>query len=57
MEDNTKYFVGTLSPVIAEGDCIGCVMVIGTEDAREITETDLQLTETGAIFLGKQMES
>lgn len=57
VEENTKYYVGTLSPIISEGDCIGCVILVGTEEAQDISELELQLTATAALFLGKQMES
>lgn len=57
IEDNEKYYVGSLSPIITEGDCIGCVIIAGSDTNEEFTEMSMHLCETGALFLGKQMES
>lgn len=44
-----------LSPIIANGDPIGCVFLISTE-GQKLTDVEAKVTETAAIFLGKQME-
>lgn len=45
----------TVSPIIANGDPIGCVMMY-VKEGKELTETEQKVTETAANFLGKQME-
>lgn len=55
--DNTdKYCAGVVSPIIAEGDIIGNVIVIKESDSDNITETELKLASAASMFLGKQME-
>jgi len=57
VDDNDKYYVGTMSPIITEGDCIGAVLIAGNDANDEFSEMSMHLCETGALFLGKQMES
>lgn len=55
--DNTdKYSAGVVSPIIAEGDIIGNVIVIKESENDNITETELKLASAASMFLGKQME-
>ena len=55
--DNTdKYSAGVVSPIMAEGDIIGNVIVIKESDTDNITETELKLASAASMFLGKQME-
>lgn len=44
-----------VSPIIANGDPIGCV-VMYVKEGKVLTETEQKVTETAANFLGKQME-
>ena len=44
------------SPIIAEGDPIGTVILGTTDPNRSLGELELKLCETAAGFLGKQME-
>jgi AbrB family transcriptional regulator (stage V sporulation protein T) len=44
-----------IAPIIAGGDPIGTVMLID-KDGRPFSVTDVNLAETAATFLGKQME-
>ena len=56
--DNTdKYRLGAASPILSQGDLMGCVMLLVGEDSAPVTETDQKITQTIAGFLGKQMES
>ncbi|MDY0404040.1 stage V sporulation protein T [Virgibacillus sp. 179-BFC.A HS] len=45
----------TISPIIASGDPIGCVMMFSKED-KVLGETEQKVVETAASFLAKQME-
>lgn len=44
-----------ISPVIANGDPIGCVMIFSKE-AEKLTKVEKKAAETAAAFLAKQME-
>jgi AbrB family transcriptional regulator (stage V sporulation protein T) len=44
-----------ISPIIANGDAIGCVMIFSKEDGR-LSEVEQKAVETAAGFLAKQME-
>src|SRR5699024_11243494 len=44
-----------ISPVIANGDPIGCVMIFSKDDTK-LGEVEEKTIETAASFLGKQME-
>lgn len=44
-----------ISPIIANGDPIGCVMVL-SRDNEKLSEVEQKVIETAASFLAKQME-
>lgn len=44
-----------ISPIIANGDPIGCVMIFD-KDGEKLSEVELKVIETAANFLAKQME-
>ena len=52
-----RYYLGVAAPIIAEGDLMGCVMLLLNEDDTEPTESEQKLAQTVAGFLGKQMEN
>lgn len=52
-----RYFLAVASPIVAEGDLMGCVMILTDETAKEPEATTRQVTQTMAGFLGRQMES
>ena len=52
-----KYRLGVASPILSQGDLMGCVMLLMGEDSAPVTEADQKLAQTIAGFLGKQMES
>ena len=56
-ESSDKYHLGVASPIICQGDLMGCVMLLLDEDAAPLTEADQKLAQTVAGFLGKQMEN
>ncbi|MGY0373618.1 stage V sporulation protein T [Clostridium sp. JNZ J1-5] len=51
-----KYFAEVISPIIAEGDAIGAVIIASKEDNAKFGEVEMKLADTAASFLGKQME-
>jgi len=56
LDGSDKYFVGALSPIIADGDVIGSVVMISPADGRQLGEVELKLSQSAAVFLGKHME-
>ena len=53
---NEKYSAQVIAPIISEGDSIGAVVIISKETGTIFGETEAKLSETAALFLGKQME-
>ena len=51
-----KYSISAASPIISQGDIMGCVIIAGSGDCPEGTETELKLAETLSLFLGRQLE-
>ena len=51
-----KYFVTVASPIISEGDIMGCVMFFSDSD-KVPGEVEYKLVQTVAGFLGRQMEN
>ena len=56
-EGSDKYHLGVAAPILSQGDLMGCVMLLIGEDGKALAESDQQLAQTVAGFLGKQMES
>ena len=52
-----KYHLGAASPILSQGDLMGCVMILLGENDEALQESDQGLVRTAAGFLGKQMES
>ena len=52
-----RYRLGVASPILAQGDLFGCVMLLLGEGDAPLTEPDQKLAQTVAEFLGKQMEN
>ena len=55
-EEAGKYTSQVISPIIAEGDAIGAVIILSKESGEKLGELDLKLSETASAFLGKHME-
>jgi AbrB family transcriptional regulator (stage V sporulation protein T) len=55
-EDGNKYSSQVISPIIAEGDPIGAVIILSKENDVAMGDLESKLAETAAGFLGKQME-
>ena len=45
-----------ICPILCEGDMIGAVLLLETDNKRKMNEGDLKLIQAAAGFLGKQME-
>jgi AbrB family transcriptional regulator, stage V sporulation protein T len=55
-EDGGKYSSQVVSPITAEGDPIGAVIILSKEPDVVMSDLESKLAETAAGFLGKQME-
>lgn len=55
-ESSDRYFLGVAAPIIAEGDLMGCVMLLMEDKDDPMGEGDQKLAQTIASFLGQQME-
>lgn len=55
-EEVGKYASQVISPILAEGDAIGAVIILSKESGEKLGELELKLSETASAFLGKQME-
>lgn len=55
-EDGSEYSSQVISPIIAEGDAIGAVIIMSKEANVTMGDLERKLSETAASFLGKQME-
>ena len=56
-DGSDKYQLGAASPILSQGDLMGCVMLLLDEGDSPLQEADQCLARTAAGFLGKQMES
>lgn len=52
-----KYCISVASPVISEGDVMGCVIFVTPRGSAPTGELEYKLAQTVSTFLGKQMES
>lgn len=55
-EEETKFTASVISPIIAEGDPIGAVILASKEPDVVMGDLEVKLAETAAGFLAKQME-
>ena len=52
-----KYHIGVASPILCQGDLMGCVMLLMADGDAPLVESDQKLANTVADFLGRQMEN
>jgi AbrB family transcriptional regulator (stage V sporulation protein T) len=51
-----KYSAQVISPITAESDAIGAVIILSRQSGEKFGELEMKLAETASSFLGKQME-
>ena len=56
-DSTEKYQLGVASPILSQGDLMGCVMLLLGEGDNPLQEADQGLAKAAAGFLGRQMES
>ena len=55
-QSDKKYYSQVITPIIADGDPIGSVIMLSTEQGIKMGETEEKLTQSAAGFLGRHME-
>lgn len=56
-DDPAGYTAQVLSPIIADGEAIGAVLLLSREAGARMGDTELKVAETAAGIVGRQMES
>ena len=56
-EGTEKYHLGVASPILCQGDLMGCMMMLLGENEEPLSEADQKMVQVAANFLGSQMES
>ncbi len=55
-EDISGYTAQVVSPIIADGEAIGAVLLLSKEQGARMGDTELKVAETAAGIVGRQME-
>lgn len=55
-EDMSGYTAQVVSPIIADGEAIGAVLLLSREQGARMGDTELKVAETAAGIVGRQME-
>ena len=55
-EENVSYTAQVFSPIIADGEAIGGVLLLSREHGAKMGDTELKVAETTASIVGRQME-
>ena len=55
-EDNTGYTAQVVSPIIADGEAIGAVLLLSREQGARMGDIEVKVAETAAGIVGRQME-
>ena len=57
MEDMPEEILyEAICPILSEGDIIGAVILLESDNKRKMNDSDMKLIQAAAGFLGKQME-
>ena len=55
-DDNSGYTAQVVSPIIADGEAIGAVLLLSREQGARMGDTEIKVAETTAGIVGRQME-
>ena len=55
-DSNAAYTAQVISPIIADGEAIGAVLLMSRESGVRMGDTELKVAETAAGIVGRQME-
>ena len=56
-DSTEKYHLGAAAPILSQGDLMGCVLLLLSENDAPLQEADRVLARTAASFLGMQLEN
>lgn len=56
-DSSEKYYLGAAAPVVAQGDIMGCVMLLLENGGKSLEAGDEKVVKTAAGFLSQQMEN
>jgi AbrB family transcriptional regulator (stage V sporulation protein T) len=56
VDEDEELFVCVISPIVAQGDPIGALILLSEDSNIKITDNEVKIAEIGSSFLGKQME-
>ena len=56
-DEGDKYCITCAAPILSEGDVLGCVAFLCEKDHLEVAESEHELAQAIAGFLGRHMES
>ena len=56
VDGNENYKAGVIAPIVFEGDSIGTVMIISSDEKSSLGDVESKLAEVAAGFLGKTIE-
>lgn len=56
-EEDMPYTAQVISPIIADGEAIGAVLLMSRENGVRMGTTEMKVAETAAGIVGRQMES
>ena len=61
INDSSNHFISCAMPIISEGDIVGCVASLQSNDGINASQlardVEIKLIQTAASFLGKQLEA
>ncbi|MBR3904231.1 MAG: stage V sporulation protein T, partial [Clostridia bacterium] len=55
-EDTSGYTAQVVSPIIADGEAIGAVVLLSRDQNARMGDTEVKVAETAASIVGRQME-
>ncbi len=55
-DQNPNYTAQVISPIIADGEAIGAVLLMSRDNGVHMGDTELKVAETAAGIVGRQME-
>ena len=55
-DDSAPYTAQVMSPIIADGEAIGAVLLLSREQGARMGDTEIKVAETAAGIVGRQME-
>jgi len=55
-EDKKENHSYVVQPILSNGDCVGAVIILSTDNSSDISDIDISSAKTAASFIGKYLE-